>query len=65
VIEIIGHERQRRLLAAKPAQSYLFVGPEGVGRRAVARWFAYGLNCAVFRPAASALPAACKSTRTT
>jgi len=45
VIEIIGHERQRRLLAAKPAQSYLFVGPEGVGRRAVARWFAYGLNC--------------------
>jgi len=45
VIEIIGHERQRRLLAARPAQSYLFVGPEGVGRRAVARWFAHGLNC--------------------
>ncbi len=45
MIEIIGHERQRRLLAARPAQSFLFVGPEGVGRRAVARWFAYGLNC--------------------
>ncbi len=45
MIEIIGHERQRKLLAARPAQSFLFVGPEGVGRRAVARWFAYGLNC--------------------
>ncbi|WP_457638027.1 DNA polymerase III subunit [Oceanithermus sp.] len=45
MIEVIGHEQQRRLLAAKPAQSYLFVGPEGVGRRTVARWFAYGLNC--------------------
>jgi len=45
VIEIIGQQRQRRLLAAKPTQSYLFVGPDGVGRRAVARWFSYGLNC--------------------
>ncbi len=43
--EVIGHERQRRLLAKRPAQSLLFVGPEGVGRRTVARWFAYGLNC--------------------
>jgi len=45
VTEVIGHERQRRFLAQKPAQSLLFVGPEGVGRRTVARWFAYGLNC--------------------
>ena len=43
--EVIGHERQRRFLARKPAQSLLFVGPEGVGRRTVAHWFAYGLNC--------------------
>jgi len=46
VVEPVGHERQRRLLARRPAQSLLFVGPEGVGRRTVARWFAYGLNCA-------------------
>ncbi len=43
--EVVGHERQRRLLAARPAQSLLFVGPEGVGRKAVAQWFARGLNC--------------------
>ncbi len=45
MVSVIGHERQRRLLARRPAQSLLFVGPEGVGRRTVARWFAYGLNC--------------------
>jgi len=45
MVEVIGHERQRRLLAAKPAQSLLFTGPEGTGRRTVAKWFAYGLNC--------------------
>ncbi|HHO57951.1 MAG TPA: hypothetical protein ENJ85_02145 [Oceanithermus profundus] len=45
MIQVIGHERQRRFLARQPAQSLLFVGPEGVGRRTVAHWFAYGLNC--------------------
>jgi len=45
VLELLGHERQRKLLAARPAQSLLFVGPQGVGRKAVAEWFARGLNC--------------------
>jgi len=43
---ILGHERILKLLPSLSSQSLLFTGPEGVGRRAVARWYAYGLNCA-------------------
>ena len=46
--EIIGHARLTQLLRAelgKPAQSYLFVGPSGVGKASVARVFAAGLLC--------------------
>lgn len=46
--EIIGHGRLLALLGtelARPAQSYLFVGPSGVGKAAVAARFAAGLLC--------------------
>ncbi|AEB10963.1 DNA polymerase III subunit [Marinithermus hydrothermalis] len=43
--ELLGHEEVRARLPTFRAQSFLFTGPEGVGRRQVARWFAYGLNC--------------------
>lgn len=42
---ILGHERVLELLPRLNAHSLLFTGPEGVGRRAVAQWFARGLNC--------------------
>lgn len=48
---ILGHERILKLLPSLSSQSLLFTGPEGVGRRAVARWYAYGLNCATGFPA--------------
>lgn len=44
-MQILGHERILGLLPRLRAHSFLFTGPEGVGRRAVARWFSYGLNC--------------------
>jgi len=44
-MDIIGHQRILELLPRLKAHSFLFTGPEGVGRRTVARWFAYGLNC--------------------
>lgn len=46
--EIIGHDRLLQLLGAevgRPAQAYLFVGPSGVGKAAVAHRFAAGLLC--------------------
>lgn len=43
-MEILGHERILELLPTLRAQSFLFSGPEGVGRRAVARWYAWRLN---------------------
>ncbi|PZA06162.1 MULTISPECIES: hypothetical protein [unclassified Meiothermus] len=43
-MNILGHERILELLPALRAQSFLFTGPEGVGRRAVARWYAWQLN---------------------
>jgi len=43
---ILGHEHILKLLPSLKGQSLLFTGPEGVGRRSVARWYAYGLNCA-------------------
>lgn len=42
---ILGHPHILELLPRLRAHSFLFTGPEGVGRRAVARWFADGLNC--------------------
>lgn len=43
---VLGHEQARDLLARTSAQALLFTGPEGIGRRRVARWFAAFLNCA-------------------
>ncbi|WP_337844162.1 DNA polymerase III subunit delta' [Thermus sp.] len=41
---IIGHEAILALLPKLSASTLLFTGPEGVGRRTVARWYALGLN---------------------
>ncbi|MEJ5337914.1 MAG: DNA polymerase III subunit delta' [Thermus sp.] len=41
---IIGHEAILALLPRIEASTLLFTGPEGVGRRTVARWYALGLN---------------------
>ncbi|WP_243030572.1 DNA polymerase III subunit delta' [Thermus altitudinis] len=41
---IIGHEAVLELLPRLGASTLLFSGPEGVGRRRVARWYAWGLN---------------------
>jgi DNA polymerase-3 subunit delta' len=42
---ILGHQTILELLPKLSAQTLLFTGPEGVGRRAVARWWMRGLNC--------------------
>lgn len=44
-MQILGHQRILELLPKLRSQTFLFTGPEGVGRRTVARWFAGGLNC--------------------
>jgi DNA polymerase-3 subunit delta' len=44
-MNILGHQRILELLPRVKAQTFLFTGPEGVGRRLVARWFTAGLNC--------------------
>lgn len=44
-MHIIGHQNILELLPKLSAQTLLFTGPEGVGRRTVARWWASGLNC--------------------
>lgn len=43
--QLRGHEHARSLLRGLPARSMLFSGPEGVGRRQLARWYAALLNC--------------------
>lgn len=42
---VLGHAHLLALLPSLKAQSLLFSGPPSVGRRAVARWWMYGLNC--------------------
>jgi DNA polymerase-3 subunit delta' len=44
-MQILGHQGILELLPRLQAQTFLFTGPEGVGRRQVARWFTAGLNC--------------------
>lgn len=44
--DVVGHEEARALLRRVPARSLAFVGPDGVGRRTVAAWWARWLNCA-------------------
>ena len=44
-MQILGHQAILELLPKLQAQTFLFTGPEGVGRRQVARWFTAGLNC--------------------
>jgi len=43
--KIRGHDEQRKYLTRLTTQSLLFVGPEGVGRRQVAWWYAAWVNC--------------------
>lgn len=40
-----GHDAARAVLRALDAHTLLFVGPDGVGRRRVARWYARLRNC--------------------
>ena len=40
-----GHEEQKELLRTLNAHTLLFTGPEGVGKRQIARWYAKWLNC--------------------
>lgn len=49
--EILGHERaidllERTVSSGRVAHSYIFAGPEGVGKRLAAAAFASALNCA-------------------
>lgn len=44
--QVQGHDDVRELLTGLDAASLLFTGPDGVGRRQVARWYAARLNCA-------------------
>lgn len=48
--EIVGHEQIKEHMQAairdkKPFHAYLFQGEEGVGKEALARTFAAGLQC--------------------
>ncbi|HEX7004522.1 MAG TPA: hypothetical protein VF168_10095 [Trueperaceae bacterium] len=44
-LRVQGHERVLEALRDIRSSSLLFVGPEGVGRRTSARWYAAFLNC--------------------
>jgi DNA polymerase III subunit delta' len=45
VINLQGHQLQQDLLRTLHTQALLFCGPQGVGRRQVARWYGLYLNC--------------------
>jgi DNA polymerase III subunit delta' len=44
-VELQGHQTTRKLLRELSAHTLLFVGPESVGRRRTAQWYAAFLNC--------------------
>lgn len=44
-MNIQGHETPKATLRQLSAQTLLFCGPSGVGRRQVAKWYAVWLNC--------------------
>ena len=50
LLDVVGHEGQKEILRGLSAHTLLFSGPEGVGRRHVARWHAARLNCAANGP---------------
>ncbi len=43
--DLRGHTGPRAVLRASSAHAFLLAGPEGVGRRPLARWFSAWLNC--------------------
>ncbi len=43
--QLLGHEATRDELRRNRARTVLLAGPEGVGRRQLARWYAAWLNC--------------------
>ncbi len=45
VLDVVGHDGPKEILRTLNAHTLLFSGPEGVGRRRVARWHAARLNC--------------------
>ncbi len=45
-MNIQGHDTPKTILRQLTAHTVLFCGPNGVGRRQVARWYAAWLNCA-------------------
>jgi hypothetical protein len=49
--QVQGHEDVRTLLPGLTAPALLFTGPEGTGRRQVARWYTALLNCSAPQPA--------------
>ncbi|HLR46284.1 MAG TPA: hypothetical protein VK092_03935 [Deinococcales bacterium] len=49
--ELLGHEEARaELRSLQTTRPLLFTGPEGVGRRPLARWYAAWLNCSADGP---------------
>ena len=44
-MQLLGHDHERGVLRTLSSHTLLFTGPEGVGRRQVARWYASLLNC--------------------
>lgn len=45
MLDVVGHEGAKQALRELSSHTLLFVGPSGVGRRHVARWYAALRNC--------------------